>query len=123
MSALPRRSTRRRMLKANGFFRSKSQLSFKEWLQLTKQTGERGVEYSKENTDAMDKSIAEQLEAKEVSLIGTWKESGYNDKEIEMLRTANAIYVVKDRSSWKEDKKVARQAINAARQSYLERTA
>ena len=123
MNTLPRRSTRRRMLKANGFFRSKSQLSFKEWLQLTKQTGEKGAEYSKENANAMDKSIAEQLEAKEIACINTWKEFGYNDKEIEMLRTANAIYVVKDRSSWKEDKKIAREAINSARQSYLERTA
>ena len=123
MSTLPRRSIRRRMLKANGFFRSKNQLSFKEWLQLTKQTGERGAEYSKTNADAMDKSIAEQLEAKEVSLVGSWKEAGYNDKEIELLRSANAIYAVKYRPTWKEDKKIAREAINTARQSYLERTA
>lgn len=122
MSTLPGRSIRRRMLKANGFFRSKSQLGFKEWLQLTKQTGERGIEYSKTNADAMDKNIAEQLEAKEVLCINTWKESGYNDAEIELLRSAFAIQSVKFLPTWKEDKKVAREAINKARKSYLERT-
>lgn len=122
MSTLPGRSIRRRMLKANGFFKSKSELSFKERVQLTEQTRERGTEYSNTNADAMDKNIAEQLEAKEVALISAWKESGYDDKEIELLRTAHAIYSVKNRSSWKEDKKIAKDAINAARQSFIKRT-
>jgi hypothetical protein len=122
MSTLPGRRIRRRMLKANGFFKSKNQLSFKDRLKLSLQTRERGAEYSKTNTDAMDKNIAEQLETKEVAMITTWKEFGYDENEIELLRSAWATLTVKYLPTWKQDKKDAREAINKAKKLYLERT-
>ena len=73
------------------------------------------------NTDAVEKRIAEQLESIEERKIEAWKETGYNDKEIEMLREANAILSVRDKETWHTDKKIARKLMKEARESLNKR--
>jgi hypothetical protein len=121
MTTLPRRSVRRKMLKMNGYFKSKSQLGFNDWLKITSDTLTRGREYEKTNSDLMDKSIADSLEKAELKLIENWKLIGYDQKEIEQLREANALLAVKDISTWKEDKKLARSLMKHANESLIER--
>jgi hypothetical protein len=121
MTTLPRRSVRRKMLKMNGFFKSKSQLGFNDWLKITSDTLTRGREYEKNNSDLRDKSIADSLEKAELRLIENWKLIGYDQKEIDKLREANALLVIKDTSTWKEDKKLARGLLKEAKESLIQR--
>ena len=121
MTTLPRRSVRRKMFKMNGVFKTKSKLSLGDWLKFTSETLQRGREYEKNNADLKDKAIADSLEQAELKLIETWKLLGYDQKEIDMLREANALLVVKDLSTWKEDKKLARKLMNDARESLIQR--
>ena len=119
MTTLPRRSVRRKMLKMNGYFKSKSQLGFNDWLKITSDTLTRGREYEKTNSDIRDKSIADSLEKAELKLIENWKVFGYDQNEIDKLREANALLVVKDLSTWKEDKKLARGLMREAKESLI----
>ena len=121
MTTLPRRSVRRKMLKMNGYFKSKSQLGFNDWLKITSDTLTRGREYEKTNSDIRDKSIADSLEKAELKLIENSKLFGYDQKEIDKLREANALLVVKDLSTWKEDKKLARGLMREAKESLIQR--
>jgi hypothetical protein len=121
MTTLPRRSVRRRMLKMNRVFKTKSKLGYHDWLKITAETLQRGREYEKNNSDLKDKSIADSLEQAELKLIENWKLLGYDQKEIDMLREANALLVVKDLSTWKEDKKLARKLMNDAKELLIQR--
>ena len=47
----------------------------------------------------------------------TWREIGYNDKEINMLEEAWALSIVKDRETYQEDKKKRRQLVKEAKAS------
>ena len=47
----------------------------------------------------------------EIVKIANWKEEGYTDKEIEKLREAYSLIMVKDKSTWHADKKLARKTI------------
>jgi hypothetical protein len=90
-------------------------------MEVTRENIERGKELHAANTDAVEQRIASQLESMEESQIIAWKEVGYNDKEIEMLREANAMLTVKDKESWHTDKKVARKLMKEARESLNKR--
>jgi len=67
------------------------------------------------------KRISELLESMESQKIVAWKEIGYNESEIEMLREANAILSVKDKKTWHTDKKIARKLMKEARESLNKR--
>jgi len=90
-------------------------------MEVTRENLERGKELHAANTDAVEKRIAEQLESIEERKIVAWKETGYNDKEIEMLREANAILAIRDKKTWHTDKKVARKLMKEARESLNKR--
>jgi hypothetical protein len=121
MTTLPRRSVRRKMLKMNGFFKSKGQLGFNDWLKITSQTLTRGREYEQNNSDMRDKAISSSLEKAELNLIENWKLIGYDQQEIDKLREANAILAVKDLSTWREDKKLAVKLMREAKESLIQR--
>jgi hypothetical protein len=121
MTTLPRRSVRRKMLKMNGFFKSKGQLGFNDWLKITSQTLTRGREYEQNNSDMRDKAISSSLEKAELNLIENWKLIGYDQQEIDKLREANAILAVKDLSTWREDKKLAIKLMREAKESLIQR--
>ncbi len=121
MTQAPNRRQRRLAMKYQGLLKAKSKLPFHKWMEVTRENIERGKELHATNTDAVEKRIASQLESMEESQIIAWKEVGYNDKEIEMLREANAMLTVKDKESWHTDKKVARKLMKEARESLNKR--
>ena len=121
MTQAPNRRQRRLAMKYQGMLKAKSKLPFQKWMEVTRENLERGKELHAANTDAVEKRIAEQLESIEERKIVAWKETGYNDKEIEMLREANAILSVKDKETWHTDKKVARKLMKEARESLNKR--
>jgi hypothetical protein len=108
---IPNRRQRRAAMKNQGILKMKSKLSFKEWLEICKQTREKGKEIHEANVEAAEKSIYAKLEQFENVKIANWKEEGYTDKEIEKLREAYSLIMVKDKSTWHADKKLARKTI------------
>lgn len=121
MSNIPTHRERRSAMKYQGILEVKRNMSFSKRLEFTCASIKSGIEIFKAKQDAFDKSIAEQLEAKELVMIETWKVSGYNKPEIEKLREAWAILTVKDLSTWHVDKKIARNLIKEVNKSKAER--
>ena len=108
---IPNRRQRRMAMKHQGILKMKSKLSLKDWAEVCKQTREKGQEIHTANVEAAEKTIYAGLEAAENIHIGRWKEEGYTDKEIEKLREAYSLIMIKDKSTWHTDKKVARKTI------------
>ena len=108
---IPNRSQRRMAMKHQGILKMKGKLTFKEWLTICKQTREKGQEIHEANVELAEKSTYAALEAAENIHIDRWKEEGYTDKEIEKLREAYSLILIKDKSTWHTDKKVARNSI------------
>ena len=108
---IPNSRQRRAAMKHKGILKMKSKLSFKDWLEICKQTREKGKEIHEANVEAAEKSIYAKLEQVENNKIAYWKEEGYTDKEIEKLREAYSLIMIKDKSTWHTDKKVARKTI------------
>ena len=108
---IPNRRQRRMAMKHQGILKMKSKLSLKDWIKVCKQTREKGHEIHTANTEAAEKTIYAGLEAAENIHISRWKEEGYTDKEIEKLREAYSFLMIKDKSTWHTDKKVARKTI------------
>jgi len=121
MTQAPNRRQRRLAMKYQGMLRAKSRLPFHAWMELTRESLEQGKEIHAANVDSAEKKIAGQLESIEERKIVAWKEIGYNDKEIEMLREADAILTVKYKETWHTDKKVARNLMRDARESLNKR--
>tara|TARA_S200002703_G_C3768602_1_gene236624 strand:+ start:930 stop:1304 length:375 start_codon:yes stop_codon:yes gene_type:complete len=121
MTQTPNRRQRRLAMKYQGILRAKSKISFKDWMEVTSESVKKGREIHAANVDAAEKAIAEQLEAAEERKIVAWKEEGYNDKEIEMLREANAILTIRYKDTWHTDKKTARKLTREARESLNKR--
>lgn len=114
METTPNRRSRRNAMKINKFFKLKNSLSFKERFKFTNDSIKRGKEIFKTNQQKFEKNIKEQLENIENKKIQEWKDNGYNDTEIELLREANAITLVKDLDAWHKEKRQARQLIKDA---------
>jgi hypothetical protein len=109
-------------MKHQGILKMKSKLSFKEWLEICKQTREKGKEIHEANVEAAEKSIYAYLEKVENNKIAYWKEEGYTDKEIDKLRDALALITIKDKSTWRKDKKEARNTFKELRLKLQERS-
>ena len=84
--------------------------------QIRQQNIENGRKLHQQHLDRQEKLNAERLErilegytnedGEHVNgLKDTWRAVGYNDKEIDMLEEAWALSVVKDKSTYREDKK------------------
>lgn len=121
MNRIPTRRERRAAMKSQGLLKMKSKLPLVKWLEITKQSIKQGKEIFEINRDAVEKSIAEQREQKEVKLIEGWKAEGYLSEEIEKLREAYATLTVKFLPTWHTDKKVARTLIKEVNKSKRER--
>lgn len=121
MTLSANRRQRRLAMKYQGILKAKSKLPFHEWMELTKENIVKGREIHAANTDAVEKSIAQQLESLELKQIEAWKEVGYDEQEIAMLREASAILTVRDKETWKTDKKEARKLMKDARESLNKR--
>jgi hypothetical protein len=121
MSNIPTRRERRMAMKYQGILKAKSNATFSKWLEFTKSSIKNGIEIFKANETEVEKSVAEQLEAKELILIENWKTEGYNEAEIEKLREAYATLTIRQLSTWHTDKKIARNLIKEVNQSKAER--
>ncbi len=121
MTQAPNRRQRRLAMKYQGLFKAKSKLPFHKWMEVTKENLQRGKELHTANTDIIEKGIAERLESIEERQIIAWREVGYNEDEIKMLREANQILIIKDKETLKTDKKEARQLMKQARESLNKR--
>jgi len=111
MNNIPNRRERRAAMRYQGVLKAKSKLPFAKWMELIRETNKQGKEIFETKRDAMEQSVSDQLEAKELSLIESWKEQGYTAKEIEKLREVWATLTVRDKETWHTDKKVARQML------------
>ena len=120
-STMPNRQQRRAAMKHQGILKMKSKLSFKEWLEICKQTREKGQEIHEANVEAADKSIYAKYEQIENNKISEWKEEGYTKKEIEELREAYASIMIRDKENWHRDKKIARKTIKDLRTKLYKR--
>ena len=102
-STIPNRQQRRLGMKHQGLLKMKSKLSFKQWLDICKQTREKGKEIHEANVEAADKAIYAKYE------------------EIEKLREAYASIMIKDKENWHRDKKIARKTIKDLRTKLYKR--
>ena len=119
--SIPNRRQRRAAMKHQGILKIKSKLPLKDWLEVCKKTREKGNEIHTANVDRADKMLSAKLEEFESAKISQWKEEGYNSKEIEQLREVFAIMMVKDKSTWHTDKKVARKTLKELREKLYQR--
>ena len=108
---MPNRSQRRKAIAHQGFLKQKSKLSLTEWSKLCKELRIKGNEIHQVNVERSEKANFERLEEIESTKISNWREEGYTDKEIEQLREAYSFFMIKDKSTWHADKKVARKTI------------
>lgn len=82
---------------------------------------QKGREIHAANVDAADRAIYATLEAKEIDMMQTWKEVGYNDAEVEMLREAWHIDAAGGAN--REDKRHKKSLLNSVKESRLIRSA
>jgi len=108
---IPNRRQRRMAMAHQGLLKQKSKLSLAEWYKLCSEIKIKGNEIHEANIERDEKSNFARLEEIESVNISNWKEEGYTDKEIEQLREAYSIFMIKDKSTWHKDKKVARKII------------
>lgn len=121
VNTMPKRKDRRSIMKFQGLFKSKNKKTFKEWLSFTQDNIKNGAELFNTNKDAIEKSVNEQLEKIELSMMSFWKDAGYNESEIEKLREAYAMSAVKFDATRREDSKAARVMLKEVELSKKER--
>jgi len=117
------RKNKRHMLKQYGMLKEKSTWSrFSEkavdWYKRTK---EEGNSMQESNEKKMHDDLENQLQTKLDNIKITWKEIGYNEKEIKMLEEAWTITSFKLKETYKEDKKKARGLMKEAQNSLRKR--
>lgn len=110
------RRQRRYMLKERGILKQVSKLSFFNPVRsnLRTQNMENGRKMHSQHMDIVEQRNGELLEAKLESMKNTWREIGYNDAEINLLEEAWSLTAIKDRETYRADKKRARQLMNEA---------
>ncbi len=122
------RRQRRYMLKQQKALRYISKLPLKDKLEIQRQNQENGRKLHQQHLDIIEKRNHEMLERKlegytnedgehVEGLKDTWRQMGYNDKEMNMLEEAWALSIVKDRETYQEDKKKRRQLVKKAKAS------
>ena len=118
------RRQRRFMLKQRGLMRYISKLSFfsETKTAVRKENMENGKKLHNMHLDNVERMQSENLEATLNSMKETWSNIGYNAEEISKLEEAWAMTTVKDKETYKEDKKRARLLMREAQESLQART-
>jgi len=121
--AIPNRRERRYRLKQQGVLKYLSKKNFLDPISANfraenMKTGEKIQSIRRE---AIDKQLEADFMIKLESMKETWYEIGYNSKEIELLEEAAAIHFAKDKSTWKDDKKEAKELRKKAKDSLASR--
>ena len=104
------RRQRRHMLRERGIMKIISKLGFfhPTRVQLREQNMENGRKLHQQHVDANEARIATQLEAALKTAKSLWKDLGYNQEEMLLLEEAWAIGAVKNKETYREDKKKAK---------------
>lgn len=84
---------------------------------------EEGRDFHEKHMRMVNDQIEEQLGSKLNSLKETWKGLNYSEKEIEMLEEAFTLTNIKDKETWREDRKRAKSLVKEANKSKKERLA
>lgn len=121
MNKIPTRRERRAAMKFQGIRKRKGKLPLIKWMEATKDSIKQGKEIFKINQDAREKLTSDEFEQRELKLIEGWKENEYNSNEIEKLREAYSILMIKYLPTWHEDKKHARNLIKEVNKSKRDR--
>lgn len=120
---IPNRRERRLRLKQQGILRYLSKLSFFNPIRANFRaenikTGKRIQEIRRER---IEKAWEEFFEAKIANMKETWHDVGYNAKEIALLEEASIISFVKNKETYREDKKRAQALTREAAESLASR--
>ena len=119
MNKIPNRKQRREVMKYQGVLGLIGKLSYSKRAEIRQGQLQKGKEIHAANVDAADREMYTRLEAKEVKMMQTWREIGYNEAEIETLREAWHIDAVGGAS--REDKKHRQSLLKGASESRLSR--
>jgi len=119
MNKIPNRKQRREVMKHQGILGIIGKLSYTKRAEIRQ--GQRGREIHTANVDAADKAVYASLEAKEIIMMQTWSNAGYNDAEVALLREAWQIDAVGNAS--REDKKHKKALLRQAMASRIAREA
>lgn len=102
------RRQRRFYLKQQGALKYMKSLSFNDRAELRRQNIENGRKLHQQHLDIIEKRNHEMLEAKLESLKESWTAIGYNTEEQDKLSEAWILGVVKDRETYRADRKKAK---------------
>ena len=115
MNRIANRKQRREAMKSQGILRMIGKLSYAKRAEIRQANLARGREAHAVMADQVDKVRWAHLEAKEIKMMKTWREVGYSDEEITMLREAWSINVVGGAS--REDLKKSAVLVKSAQES------
>jgi len=117
------RRQRRYMLKERGILKQISKLSFfsETRTKIREQNMEQGRKMQQAWLDHIEKQQGEALEQKLESVKETWANIGYNPEEISKLEEAWALTVIRDKETWRKDRKKARLLQKEAQESRAKR--
>jgi len=117
------RKQKRYMMKQNGMLKYLSKLSpfHPTKVAIRNQNLEDGRKAHQANTDAVEKARAEYFESKLEKVKGTWSNLGYNQSEIKMLEEAWTITTLKNKETYREDRKEAKRLRKKAMESLINR--
>ena len=104
------RRQRRHMLRERGIMKIISKLGFfhPTRVQLREQNMENGRKLHQQHVDDNEARRATQLEAALETAKSVWKDSGYNQEEMLLLEEAWAISAIRNKETYREDKKRAK---------------
>lgn len=103
------RRNRRWMLRQQGALRYVQALPLKDKIQIMRSNIENGRKLHQQHLDRIEQQQAIALEAKLESVKETWTKIGYNAEEIALLEEAWSLNVIKDKETYRADRKKARQ--------------
>ena len=117
------RRQRRSQLKKMGYLKIKNMFGRfseqgKAWYS---KMSEEGINAHDEHVNRVNDSIGDQLQTMLNNLKLTWKDSGYNDSEIGLLEEAWSLSVVKNKDTYRKDKKEAIKLRKEAQESLKSR--
>jgi len=119
MNGIPNRKQRREAMKYQGALKMISGASYKKKAEIRQSQLARGRDMHTANIDYVDRERFARLEVKEAAMMKTWRDLGYNDTEVEMLREAWSIDVVG--GATREDIKKRSALIKSAEESFSNR--
>lgn len=122
--ATPNRRQRRAYLKQQGIIKALSKMP--HFGEVRSKVRSENIAYGKklhaENTKRIEELNAARLEAALDSVKLSWKEQGYNDQEMQLLEEAWALGAIKDKETYREDKKKRKQLLAQVKELRANRT-